>query len=70
MAERKFVKPGTGADGNPLHTVNPATGRPLSADGEWVDLDRIARRRIKDGDWADTTPPENPDSNPPPREER
>lgn len=71
MAERKFVKPATGADGKPFVTINPATGRPLSEQGEWVDLDRTTRRRLRDGDWVDDTPPENPRSNyPPSHEER
>jgi hypothetical protein len=52
MAERKYVVPGKGADGQPFVTLNPATGRLLSADGEWVDLDRTTRRRLRDADWV------------------
>jgi hypothetical protein len=57
MAERMFVKPGMSADGQPFVSPNPATGRPLSVDGEWVDLDRTTRRRLRDGDWIEATQP-------------
>jgi len=56
MADKVFVKPGIGADGQPFVIPNPATGRPLSADGEWVPNDRIARRRLHDRDWVEATP--------------
>lgn len=52
MAEKILCKPGTGADGQPFVTINPATGRPLKPEGELVDHDRLARRRLRDGDWV------------------
>jgi hypothetical protein len=55
--EKKFVRPGAGPDGAPFVTRNPATGRPLSADGEWVDLDSTARRRLREGDWVEASAP-------------
>jgi len=57
MAERKFVKPKVGDDGKPITTLNPATMRPLNAAGEWVDLDRTTRRRLRDGDWVEASVP-------------
>jgi hypothetical protein len=55
--ERVFVRPGVGPDGERYVSRNPATGKPLSVDGEWVDRDRTTRRRLADGDWEEGNPP-------------
>lgn len=57
MPERKFVKPRVGDDGKPIITLNPATMRPLNPAGEWVDFDRLTRRRLNDGDWVEASVP-------------
>lgn len=65
-ANRKFLKPALGQDpldpkGKvPMKVRNPATGRHLAADGEWVDLDTYWRRRIRDEDVAESSPPRPP----------
>lgn len=53
MADKVFVKPGLGADGQPFVTPNPATGQPLKLEGEWVERDRMTRRRLREGDWVE-----------------
>lgn len=65
MADKKFVKPGIGADGKAFVTPNPATGRPLCEEGEWVALDnpelaRVVRRRLRDGDWVEASSGSHP----------
>ena len=64
--ERKFVRPGVGADGKPLASRHPTTRKPLSPDGEWVDYDSVARRRLKDGDWVEAEPPQPAEQPPAP----
>jgi hypothetical protein len=80
MADKKFVKPGLGADGKLFTTPNPVTGRPLSEEGEWIPLDnpelaRVVRRRLRDGDWVEAessvgTRPNVTVDKPLPREDR
>jgi len=71
MAERKYVVPGKGADGQPFVTLNPATGRPLSVDGEWVDADKTTRRRLRDRDWVEASAPTaSPEPEPEPEPEQ
>jgi len=57
MTERKFVRPGVGPDGAPIATRNPATMKPLSPEGEYVDVDSTTRRRLREGDWVEASPP-------------
>jgi len=57
MAETKFVRPGVGPDGAPIATRNPATMKPLSPDGEWVNVDGTTRRRLREGDWVEAEAP-------------
>ncbi len=56
--EQRYVRPAVGPDGERLVTRNPATGKPLSADGEWVDYDGTTRRRLRDKDWEEAPAPQ------------
>jgi hypothetical protein len=51
LTDKKFYKPAEGV------SLPLSDGRPWPTEGDWIDLDQYARRRIADGDIVAAKPP-------------
>lgn len=55
MSHKRYLRPAPGRQ-----VRDPFTGEPLPADGREVEFNTYYRRRLRDGDVLEGTPPQSP----------